>query len=326
MQDSYKLFQKFSNHAHSGSVKSIAFSPSSGMLVSGGSDEICHLLDLKRRKELGNLIEQEGAITWIEFFGNRHMFTASEDRSICVWNTKTWECVKKLVGHKSAVTGLAIHPTGKLMLSIGKDKTVRTWNLIQGRCAFVTNLKEPASLVRWVPDGKRFVLVYDKRVDMYCATNCGVIRTIEQEHGINCLLFLTDSLIAVGAENESILLYDIDEARQVFAFKAHERRVKSICQVPKEALPGLRSTVDHVICSTSSDGTIKIWSLELTSGSNAAAELVAEINSKCRPNCVTIASVSDSQEEQGQDAEHVQAGKKRKQGEKKTKKKMLKKK
>jgi len=38
-----------------------------------------------------------------------------------------------------AVSFLAVHPSGKLALSVGKDKTLRTWNLVKGRPAYTTN-------------------------------------------------------------------------------------------------------------------------------------------------------------------------------------------
>jgi protein MAK11 len=266
-------------------VKSIAFSPT-GVLVSGGGDDQCHLLDLRRRKELGNLIEQEGAITAIEFHLNRHMFTASEDRTICVWDTRSWECVKKFAGHRGPVTSMAVHPTGKLMLSTGTDKTVRTWNLIQGRCGFVTNLKEPASLVRWAPGGELFLLAYDKRVDIYKIANCGIIHTVEPAEAINCVLFLTDQLILYGTDSNKIVVYDVDEEREIVSFKAHERRVKSISIIPKQALPNIDSTTEYVICSASSDGFIKLWTLQTKTYKET---LIAEIQTKCRPNCLTVA-------------------------------------
>lgn len=38
-----------------------------------------------------------------------------------------------------AVSFLACHPSGKLALSVGKDRTLRTWNLVKGRPAYTTN-------------------------------------------------------------------------------------------------------------------------------------------------------------------------------------------
>ena len=37
---------------------------------------------------------------------------------------------------------VAVHPSGKLALSAGMDKTLRTWNLMTAKNAYVTNIKE----------------------------------------------------------------------------------------------------------------------------------------------------------------------------------------
>jgi len=45
-------------------------------------------------------------------------------------------------GHKGRVNGLSVHPTGKIAISVGKDKTLRLWNLMTGRKASATKLRE----------------------------------------------------------------------------------------------------------------------------------------------------------------------------------------
>lgn len=52
-----------------------------------------------------------------------------------------FQCEKTLRGHKGPVLSVSVHPSGKLALSVGKDKTMYTWNLINGRKAYVTSLK-----------------------------------------------------------------------------------------------------------------------------------------------------------------------------------------
>ena len=42
---------------------------------------------------------------------------------------------------RGPVYDFAIHPTGKMALSVSKDKTMKTWNLMTGRCAYTTNIK-----------------------------------------------------------------------------------------------------------------------------------------------------------------------------------------
>lgn len=37
-----------------------------------------------------------------------------------------------LRAHKGGVTGLAVHPSGALALSVGRDRGMRLWDLIKG--------------------------------------------------------------------------------------------------------------------------------------------------------------------------------------------------
>jgi len=45
-------------------------------------------------------------------------------------------------GHKGRVNGICVHPTGKIAVSVGKDRALRLWNLMTGRKASNTKLGE----------------------------------------------------------------------------------------------------------------------------------------------------------------------------------------
>ena len=58
--------------------------------------------------------------------------TCEKDNTISIWRVHDWVCVHILGGHKAAVNDLAVHPSGKLALSVSKDSTLKLWNLVQG--------------------------------------------------------------------------------------------------------------------------------------------------------------------------------------------------
>ncbi|KAK7823674.1 hypothetical protein U0070_003326 [Myodes glareolus] len=72
-----------------------------------------------------NLANSQGTVTCLKFYGSRHLISGAEDGLICVWDAKKWECLKSIKAHKGHVTFLSIHPSGKLALSVGTDKTLR---------------------------------------------------------------------------------------------------------------------------------------------------------------------------------------------------------
>ena len=45
----------------------------------------------------------------------------------------TSECLFTFVGHDNWVRGIDVHPTGKCFYSISDDKTLRTWDLNNGK-------------------------------------------------------------------------------------------------------------------------------------------------------------------------------------------------
>ena len=191
----YSLDQSFTNHAHTSSIRCL--SSCGKFIASGGVDEAVRIFNMKKRKDVGTLVQHDGTITNVEFYENNHLFTSSEDSSICIWNTKSWECEKTLKGHRDAVNSISVHPSGKLLLSVSKDKTLTTWNLIKGRCAYVTNLKSISHLVVWSKKGTHFAVAIDKRVDIYDISVAGIVYAIDFGHRVNCFAFLNVNIFAL---------------------------------------------------------------------------------------------------------------------------------
>jgi protein MAK11 len=43
--------------------------------------------------------------------------------------------LRSLKGHKGRVNSVSVHPSGKVALSVGKDRTLYMWDLMRGRRA-----------------------------------------------------------------------------------------------------------------------------------------------------------------------------------------------
>ncbi|KAK7944865.1 hypothetical protein WMY93_000593 [Mugilogobius chulae] len=186
----------FTHHSHTGSISAVA--SSERFVVTGSKDETIQLYDLKKRVEHGALLHHDGTITCLEFYGSSHLLSGAEDGLICVWSTRKWECLKSIKAHKGYVSSLSVHPSGKLALSVGTDKTLRTWNLITGRSAFIKNIKQNAHIVRWSPEGDRYVVVINDKVDIYDTQTASVTGTMTNPKRISAVNFITNSVVAVA--------------------------------------------------------------------------------------------------------------------------------
>jgi protein MAK11 len=276
----YQLVQTFTNHSHCASIRSVAVT--SKYLASGSSDETIKLFNLKRRSEIGGLIEHSGTVNSLQFWKNSHLFSAGDDGKLCLFKTKGWECMRTLLGHKESITSLAVHPSGKLALTVSKDKHLRTWNLIKGRSAFITNLKTVAELVLWSPDGSLYAIASGNNVTVYKVETAGVINVIDFGKKVLAVSFVDNNRIAIGGEGENIEIHRADIRSVQCFFKAHSNRVKGL-----QCVKSLDEENCVWLVSASSDGFIKIWNLHLEK-LDETPELVTQVNTTCRITCLVV--------------------------------------
>ncbi|EFB16673.1 hypothetical protein PANDA_003984, partial [Ailuropoda melanoleuca] len=276
----------FTHHAHTASLSAVAVN--SRFVVTGSKDETIHIYDMKKKIDHGALVHHNGTITCLKFYGNRHLISGAEDGLICVWDAKKWECLKSIKAHKGHVTFLSIHPSGKLALSVGTDKTLRTWNLVEGRSAFIKNIKQNAHIVEWSPRGEKYVVVILNKIDVYQLDTASVSGTITNEKRISSVTFLSESVLAVAGDEEVVRVFDCDSLMCLCEFKAHENRVKDMFsfEVPEH----------HVIVTASSDGFIKMWKLK--QDKRVPPSLLCEVKTDARLTClgVWLDRVTDTQE------------------------------
>lgn len=267
----------FTNHAHTASLSVVAVNKR--FVASGSKDETIQIYDMKKKVEHGALLHHNGTITCLEFYGNTHLLSGAEDGLICVWNTKKWECQQTFKAHKGQVQSLSIHPSGKLALSVGTDKTLRTWNLVEGRSAFIKNIKQNAHIVQWTPGGEKYVVVVQNKVDVYDLGTASIIGTISNPKRISSVRFITDVLLVVAGDEELIRIYDVESQKCLCEFKAHETRVKSLYSFEHED--------SHMLASSSSDGYVKLWKLNLQKV-NSAPVLLCEVSTSARLTCLSV--------------------------------------
>ncbi|XP_047444419.1 p21-activated protein kinase-interacting protein 1-like [Mugil cephalus] len=269
---------EFTHHAHTASVSAVA--ASERFVVTGSKDETIQLYDMKKRIEHGALLHHDGSITCLEFYGTSHLLSGGEDGLLCVWSTKKWECLKSIKAHKGQVTSLSVHPSGKLALTVGTDKTLRTWNLVNGRSAFIKNIKQNADIVRWSPEGDKYVVVMNDKVDVYDLATASVTGTISNSKRISCVKFLNNSILAVAGDDETVRLCDVDKVQCVCEFKAHETRVK--------ALDSLIVDDYCMVVTASNDGFIKMWKIFLNEEKIKSPTLLGEVNTTARLTCLAV--------------------------------------
>lgn len=117
-------------------------------------------------------------------------------------------------GHKGRVNNIAVHPSSKLALSVGQDKTLRMWDLMRGKgaastklgkgidieqiilwCCILMTLYLEGEVVRWSGSGTWFVVQNGSGFTIH--------NLVRKRHSIQKACFLIS-----GVENGAIVFYD----------------------------------------------------------------------------------------------------------------------
>ncbi|XP_069701402.1 p21-activated protein kinase-interacting protein 1-like [Periplaneta americana] len=288
-----RLVQSFADHSHRASVRSV--SAKGRYLASGSADETITLYDMKSRKETGTLVQHHGTVNCLSFSPNgSHLLSGSEDGSIAVFRTGSWQVEKVFPkAHKGeAVTCISVHPSGKLALSVGTDATLRTWNLVKGRQAYATNLGKNRTgngrgitSLLWSPDGSYYVIAIGTEVNVYDVATAGVIHTFQLKKKITCACFSQGTELVIGDEGGGLSFHSIPKKKQLRVIEAHENRVKCVtCSNIGE---------EKFLISASSGGEIKLWHYE-----DGDLRELCKTDSDCRITCLVVLLHTKSMENQ----------------------------
>ena len=278
----------FMFESHNGCITSMDVA--GNMLATGSTDEHINLYNLKKRVEHGSILKHQGTISALEFYKDSHLLSCGEDGLMCIWRVKDWECMKEMKGHRGGINDVSIHPSGKLALTVGRDRTMRTWDLIKGRVLYVSKLKREGLKVEWSPCGKFYSILNQKEIIVHKTEDASIVLKLDPPFRMHVMRFtLANNMVICGDSNE-IFIVDIETGEYVHKINAHETRVKDILVVENPLADD-----SELLLSVSSDGYIKVWNicLDLVDKEQARNDCVAHVKTSSRLTCVSVFASSN---------------------------------
>ena len=186
-----------------------------------------------------------GSITHLTFPSRSHLISASEDGTLCLFRARDWAVLRSLKGHKGRVNSVSVHPSGKVALSVGKDRTLYMWDLMRGRRGASVKLGfgmyrksrgasakdccAEGELVRWSTAGSMLIVQYQKTINFYSTVrisslfpinfpntlkDLALLHTLEHSSRIHDVKFAQrvdgqGEVVLVAAEDKRTTVYEV---------------------------------------------------------------------------------------------------------------------
>ena len=114
---------------HSKTVTSVKFSPTGNLVASASADGSISICNIDTRAS-STIMESSptpgiNQLKWLN--SETHIVTASEDKSVKIFDVEQGQCVLSLNGHRSSVFSVAVHPDINLVLTGSYDECIRMW-------------------------------------------------------------------------------------------------------------------------------------------------------------------------------------------------------
>ncbi|KAH6725060.1 beta transducin-like protein HET-D2Y [Leptodontidium sp. MPI-SDFR-AT-0119] len=239
---------------HSGSVRSVAFSPDSKLVVSSSRDKTIRLWDAVTGAAIQTLEGHSDQVRSVAFSPDgKLVVSGSGDRTVRLWNAVTGTALQTIKGHSGRVSSVAFSPDGKIIVSGSDDKTVRLWDAITGTA--LQMLKGHSGRVRSVAFSLDSKLVVsgsgDRTVRLWDAVTGATLQTLNRHLGrVGSVAFSPDSkLVVSGLGDRTVRLWDAVTGAALPTIKGHSGRVSSVAFSPD----------GKIVVSGSYDETIRLW-------------------------------------------------------------------
>ncbi|KAL8396650.1 hypothetical protein RB594_003638 [Gaeumannomyces avenae] len=179
--------------------------------------------------------------------------SASDDRTVKLWDAATGACVTTFRGHSDSVNSVAFSADGQKLASASYDNTVKLWDAATGAC--VTTFRghsDSVNSVAFSADGQKLASAsYDNTVKLWDAATGACVTTFEGHSGsVNSVAFSADGQkLASASDDRTVKLWDAATGACVTTFRGHSGSVNSVAF----------SADGQKLASASYDETVKLW-------------------------------------------------------------------
>jgi WD40 repeat protein len=244
-----------------GNIFSLCIIPANTLLIGQMLGGI-HAISLTEKKELRNLVYQQGAIYDVLYDNaQNHILSGAGNGSLAVIDSNTLDLVKTIALSQKSIRSLALHPRQPLLATGCSDNTA--YILDSETLTVVHTLAEHESTVFSVcfsPDGKYLLTgSRDARLRVWdVQNNFHLLHTIAAHmFTINCIAYSPDGkCFATASRDKTIKLWDAQtlDLLKVIDKEKHNGHVNSVNK--------LLWLENNTLISCSDDRSVMVWEVD----------------------------------------------------------------
>ncbi|USP75100.1 WD40 repeat protein [Curvularia clavata] len=177
--------------------------------------------------------------------------SASDDKTVRLWEATTGTCRSTLEGHSSDITAVAFSPDGQLVAS-ASDKTVWLWEAATGTCcSTLEGHSDCVVAVAFSPDGRLVASASDDKTVRLWEVATGICCTLEgHSNSIFVVVFSPDGkLVASASDDKTVRLWETATGTCHSTLKGHSSHITAVAFSPDGQL----------VASASDDETVWLW-------------------------------------------------------------------
>lgn len=242
---SEELIKSFEVHADT--IESIALSPNNATLLTASMDELSAVIDVTLLEDTEDPIDKQAK--WLTQHVGRvlctlyhpqgtYFVTGSEDKTIKVWNPKTFNVMVNFDANDDAVYSLAYSVNEGVVVSGSADNTVRTWR--------VTPAEDDEEIaVGRDPQGMTGALVREYNGHQ------GAVYSVDTALVLPRRANNQTAMIASGSADTSVIIWNLRSGNRYSTFEESTDAVYTVKFSPN----------GEFVAAGGRDGKVRLWNL-----------------------------------------------------------------
>jgi WD40 repeat protein len=175
-----------------------------------------------------------------------------------------WQCVRTLTGHTGEVTAISVSPSGRILASGSRDRTIKIWRLESGELLHTfagrslwsgAGHQDQINALAFSQDGRiLFSASHDGSIKVWDLVTQSLISTLSgQGWDVSAIAIDPEGYLLVSGNGDGIIqLWDAETDELLANLRQHTDRISALAI----------DSQGHLLVSGSQDRTIRFWDLK----------------------------------------------------------------